>query len=80
MNARTRAMAAHPAGKALMSEDEAQACMDAEACAVASVNWRQAPEVSRRRILEVLLPSLTLIAVLTLLFVDVFVINGPVIA
>ena len=80
MDARTEAIMRHPAGKALMSDDETQARQDAEACAVASANWRQAPAVPRRRILEVLMPALTLIAVLTLLFLDVFIINAPVIA
>lgn len=86
MNARTRAMMAHPAGKALMSEDVAQARMDDEACRVGSLNWRineKHHELStgpRRRWLEVALPALTTVSVVGVLILDVFVIGGSVIA
>lgn len=86
MNARLRAMQAHPAGKALMSDDEAQARMDAQACAVGSLNWRineahhRASTGPRRRWLEIVLPALTTVSVVGLLFLDVFVINVPAIA
>ena len=86
MNARTRAMAAHPAGKALMSDDEAQARQDAEACQVGSLNWRineKHHELStgpRKRWLEITLPALTTVSVVGVLILDVFILNGPVIA
>lgn len=41
MTDRERAMLAHPAGKGIPASPEvAQARMDAEACAVGSLNWR----------------------------------------
>mgnify|MGYP005798960715 CR=1 FL=1 len=86
MNARTRAMMAHPAGKALMSDDEAQARQDAEACQVGSLNWRineKHHELStgpRRRWLEIVLPALTTVSVVVVLILDVFILNGTVIA
>lgn len=40
-------MAAHPAGKGLMSDEVRQALMDDEACEVASSNWRPATVPSR---------------------------------
>ena len=86
MNARTRAMMAHPAGKALMSDDERQARQDAEACRVGSLNWRineKHHELStgpRKRWLEITLPALTTVSVVGVLFLDVFILNGPVIA
>ena len=86
MNARTRAMAAHPAGKALMSDDEAQARMDAEACQVGSLNWRineKHHELStgrRNRWLEIAAPLATTVSVVGFLFLDVFILNGPAIA
>lgn len=40
MNARERAIAAHPAGKALISAEVAQARMDDEACTLGSTNWQ----------------------------------------
>ena len=90
MDARTEAIMRHPAGKALMSDDEAQARMDAEACRVGSLNWRineahhrwstRPRQRARRRWLEVALPALTTVSVGVFLFLDVFVINGPVIA
>lgn len=69
-----------------MSDDERQARQDAEACRVGSLNWRineKHHELStgpRRRWLEVALPALTTISVVGFLFLDVFVIGGPVIA
>ena len=86
MNARLRAMMAHPAGKALMSDDEAQARQDAEACQVGSLNWRindrhhNLSTGPRRRWLEIVLPALTTVSVVGVLFLDVFILNGPVIA
>lgn len=86
MNARLRAMQAHPAGKALMSDDVAQARMDAQACAVGSLNWRineahhRASTGPRRRWLEIAAPALTTVSVVGFLFLDAFVINGPAIA
>ena len=86
MNARTRAMMAHPAGKALMSDDEAQARMDAEACQVGSLNWRineahhNLSTGRRKRWLEIAAPLATTVSVVGFLFIDVFILNGPVIA
>ena len=86
MNARTRAMMAHPAGKGLMSDDEAQARMDDEACRVGSLNWRineahhRASTGPRRCWLEIALPALTTVSVVGVLILDVFILNGPVIA
>lgn len=86
MDARTEAIMRHPAGKALMSDDEAQASMDDQACRVGSLNWRineKHHELStgpRRRWLEVALPALTTVSVVVFLTLDVFIINGPVIA
>ena len=83
MNARLRAMQAHPAGKALMSDDETQARQDAEACRVGSLNWRineahhRASTGPRRRWLEIAAPALATVSVGLFLFLDVFVINGP---
>lgn len=83
--ARSRAMAAHPAGKALASHDERQARMDAEACRVGSLNWRvnEAHRVStgpRRRWLEIAAPLLTTVSVVGFLFADVFILNPAAIA
>ena len=86
MNARLRAMMAHPAGKALMSDDEAQARQDAEACRVGSLNWRinethhRVSTWRRKRWLEISLPALTTVSVVGFLFLDVFILNGPAIA
>ena len=86
MNARTRAMMAHPAGKALMSDDERQARQDAEACRVGSLNWRinekhhELSTVPRRRWLEIAAPLATTVSVVGFLFLDVFILNGPAIA
>ena len=86
MNARTRAMMAHPAGKALMSDDEAQARMDAEACRVGSINWRTNEKHHnlstgrRKRWLEIAAPALATVSIVGFLFADVFILNGPAIA
>lgn len=86
MNARLRAMMAHPAGKALMSDDERQACQDAEACRVGSLNWRineahhRASTGPRRRWLEIAAPALTTVSVVGFLILDAFILNGAVIA
>lgn len=81
MDARTEAIMRHPAGKALMSADEAQARMDAEACALGSANWQQpAPAPRRRRWLEVAAPAATTVALVTYTVLDVFILNGPVTA
>ena len=81
MNARTRCMMAHPAGKALMSDDERQARQDAQACALGSVNWQQpAPAPRRRRWLEVAAPAATTVTLVVYTVLDVFILNGPVTA
>lgn len=69
-----------------MSDDEAQARQDAEACQIGSLNWRineKHHELStgpRRRWLEVALPALTTVSVVGVLILDVFILHGPVIA
>ena len=78
--ARTRAMMAHPAGKNLMSNDERQARQDDEAILLANSGRAVPAPRSSRRWLEVAAPAFVSVTVGVFLFLDVFVINGPVTA
>lgn len=81
MNSRTRAeaMMRHPAGKNLMSDDERQARQDDEAILLANSGSTEAAPRSRRW-LEIAAPAFVSVTVGVFLFLDVFVINGPVAA